>query len=42
MNSKVRFLPVAGAAVLAVAMAGCSSTDLYGPNAYPGPAPVTA
>jgi outer membrane lipoprotein SlyB len=41
MNSKVRFLPVAGAAVLALAMAGCSTTDLYGPNSYPGPAPVT-
>jgi len=36
MNMKSRFLPIAGAATLAVAMAGCSTVDLYGQ-----PAPVT-
>lgn len=36
MNIKSRFLPIAGAATLALAMAGCSTTDLYGQ-----PAPVT-
>lgn len=36
MNTKSRLLPIAGAATLALAMAGCSTTDLYGQ-----PAPVT-
>lgn len=43
MNSNFRFLPVTGAAAaLALAMAGCSTVDLYGQNAYPGPAPVAS
>lgn len=49
MNTKSRFLPIAGAATLALAMAGCSTVDLYGqpaPVTYPsgtyGTAPVAA
>ena len=41
MKSKIRFLPLAGAATLAAALSACSSVDLYGQNNYPGPAPVT-
>ena len=41
MNPKFRFLPLAGAATLAVAMTACTGVDLYGQNNYPGPAPVT-
>jgi outer membrane lipoprotein SlyB len=36
MNTKFRFLPLAGAATLAAAMTACSTVDLYG-----SPAPVT-
>lgn len=36
MTMKSRLLPIAGAATLALAMAGCATTDLYGQ-----PAPVT-
>lgn len=38
MNTKSRLLPIAGAAVLSLAMAGCATTDLYGqpaPVSYP-------
>ena len=38
MKTKSRLLPIAGAATLALAMAGCSTTDLYGqpaPVSYP-------
>ncbi|HWI81939.1 glycine zipper 2TM domain-containing protein [Ramlibacter sp.] len=37
MNSKFRFLPLAGVVTLAAAMTACSTVDLYG-----NPAPVTS